>query len=179
MSHQKLIVERHDQERLVAHVEPLLHGEDGNVQALWYMAKWVREDQADLGLEQYAADLVRRVRGHDYDGEVTALFEYTRDKIVYRKDPIGIERIRDARRTIQLGYGDCADKVETLCTLLANLGHKSRFVVLGYRPTAYQHVYADVQMSNGLWKPHDPTPENFKPGDEGKGMRKGIYEIFR
>jgi hypothetical protein len=85
--------------------------------------------------------------------------------------------VQDAKRTLFVfGTGDCDDKVVCLATLLATLGHKSRFKVLGTKRGHFSHVYLEVQTPRG-WLSLDPTPEQAHAGWQGRG-HMATYEIF-
>lgn len=55
-------------------------------------------------------------------------FFFVRDRIRYRRDPVDVELVQDAQRTIETGAGDCDDKVVALCSLLCVAGYVTRFV---------------------------------------------------
>lgn len=147
-------------------------------QTLAVMAALVRRDAQDEWLRRYALALVAGCRGHDFECEIERVFCYVRDAITYRRDPVTVERVQDAKRTIALGSGDCDDKVVLLATLLAAVGHRPRFVVIGYRRGAYQHVFLEVLM-RGRYVALDPTNERATVGWEARGVTRAVYEIFR
>lgn len=77
---------------------------------------------------------------------VNLAFEWVRDRIAYRNDPNGVELLRAPDVLIQTGYGDCDDKATLLSTLLEALGYNTRFVVIGFEPDNFSHVYNEVQL---------------------------------
>ena len=142
------------------------------------MAALVRRDARNFRLRQFALSLISSCDGHDFSCEIEKLFSCIRDQIIYRRDPIEVEWVQDAERTLFVfGSGDCDDKVVALATLLANIGHRSRFVVLGRTRDKYTHVYLEALTSRG-WLPLDPTPEHAPVGWEAKGLIRQTYEIF-
>src|SRR5262245_16654563 len=157
---------------------PLLDGVPGTGPTLASMAAIVRRDARSLPIRDKALQIVSACGGHDFGCEIRALFEYCRDQVVYRRDPVEQERVQDAPRTLFVyGSGDCDDKCVCLATLLASLGHRSRFKVIGKRGS-YSHVYLEVRHPRGGWIPLDPTPEQSGPGWEAKGYDAATYEIF-
>lgn len=157
----------------------LLDGVAGTQQTLVAMAAQVRQDAGNLTLRQKALKIVSDCPGHDFKCEIRALFRYCRDQITYRKDPVENEWVQDAARTLHVfGTGDCDDKVVCLATLLATLGHKSRFVIIGRRPDQFSHVYLEVQTAPDKWVPLDPTPERAPAGWEARGLYRETFEIF-
>lgn len=160
-----------------ATLEKLPYGVAGTREALSKMANFVRRDKDDLGLREFALKIVGRVPGHQFSGEAKKLFDYTRSKIIYRRAPYGTQLVSDARRTLKMGVGDCAMKSVLLATLLACIGHPSRFVVLSYDGQDYQHVCIETWL-NGEWVPMDPTPELAQMGWLGHAVRVAKYPIF-
>ena len=75
--------------------------------------------------------------------------------------------------------GDCSLKCVALATCFAFLGLKPSFVALGQVPNVdyYNHVYLGLS-EDGKFVSYDPTPKEFRIGDEAKGLRKLIYPIF-
>lgn len=155
----------------------LPRGERGTVMTLKLMAMFCKRDAGSLELRAIAQRIIDNTAGHDFSSEIRALFYFTRDHIKYRKDPVEVERVQDALRTLQFGSGDCDDKVTLLVTLLAVCGHRARFCVSGPAPGRWQHVYCEVATPNG-WMPLDPTPENAQPGWQTSAPAKGIFEIW-
>ena len=155
----------------------LPRGNKGTVQTLRLMARYCRRDAASTQLRAIAHQIIGNVAGHDFNSEIRALFSFTRDQITYRKDPMEVERVQDAVRTLQFGSGDCDDKVTLLVTLLAVCGHRARFCVSGKAPGNWTHVYCEVMTPQG-WIPLDPTPEASQQGWETSAPAKGIFEIW-
>jgi transglutaminase-like putative cysteine protease len=160
-------------------VQPLAQDKAGTVQTLAAMADLVRKGAADPAIRDEALAICQNVQGHDFKGEIEALFHFCQHHIRYRRDPVEQERVQDARRTVFVfRSGDCDDKCVALGSLLGSLGHKTRFVVIGKRPDSYTHVYLHVLDKKRGWLPLDPTPEQSPPGWEAKGYYSSTYEIF-
>jgi len=159
------------------HVERYRPGKAGVLRTLQAMRALVRRSAGDPYIRQAAHAIVRRCAGHQFNCEVEAIFQFVRDRITYRRDPAGYEWVQDAQRTLQLGFGDCDDKSVLLASLLCALGHRSRFVVLGYQPGAYSHVYVEAWDSR-QWLALDPTNEHAPVGWQGRAIARGVYEIF-
>lgn len=155
---------------------PATPGND-TVRTLYVMRYLVQKSAGDPYVREAAAKIVAACKGHDFLCEIRAVYESVRDQITYRKDPVTVERVQDARRSLEFGTGDCDDKVVLLCSLLAALGHKTRFVVIGTRPNQFSHVYCEVQTDRG-WLPLDPTNELGTMGWEGKGAIRQVYPVF-
>jgi hypothetical protein len=164
---------------------PLHEGEQGNLQTLAVMAQIVREDRREPDLRNFILrEIVGDVRGHDFGGEMNRIFEFTRDRITYRKDPFGVERVADVWSTLYAlnpnePEGDCGIKSVFMATCFAALGHKPVFVVVKQRPEmkAFNHVYNGVVTDNGIM-PFDATPEDKPAGWETESFEKFYYPIF-
>lgn len=157
---------------------PLLAGSVGTEQTLYQMAALVRRDAATPLMRQTALDIVRDCGGHQFACEVRALFEFCRDQITYRRDPVHAEWVQDAARTLYtFRSGDCDDKVCCLATLLGSLGHKSRFVVIGASASKFTHVYLECATPGG-WLALDPTPETARAGWQARGFHRWVYPIW-
>lgn len=162
-----------------------MDGEQGNLQTLAVMADVVREDRREPDLRNFILrEIVGDIRGHDYAGEMDAIFRFTRDRITYRKDPFGVERVADVWSTLYAlnpnePEGDCGIKSVFMATCFAVLGHKPAFVVIKQRPEmkAFNHVYNCVFTENGILY-FDATPEDKPAGWETESFEKFIYPIF-
>ncbi|MEO5858744.1 MAG: hypothetical protein ABIR33_07330 [Pyrinomonadaceae bacterium] len=164
---------------------PLLDGEQGNLQTLGAMAQIVREDRLEPDLRIFVLrEIVGGVRGHDYQGEIESIFQFARDRITYRRDPWGVERVADIWSTLYAlnpnePEGDCGIKSMFFCSCAAILGFKPFFVVIKQTPNqrAFNHVYAAI-LQDGEYRYFDPTPEDAPPGWEVKSYKKFLYPIF-
>ena len=165
--------------------EPLLDGEQGNIQTVAAMAQIVREDRLEPDLRIFVLrEIVRDVRGHNFGGEVAAIFDYAQNAITYRKDPFNVERVADIWSTLYAlnpdgPEGDCGIKSVFFATCCAILGHKPFFVLIKQRPDqrAFNHVYCAV-MLDGQLKFFDPTPQDRPAGFEAPSSSKFLYTIF-
>jgi len=156
---------------------PLEPGLQGTLHTLAWMRKLVRRDVQDLHLRNFAERLVSECRGHDFNCEIETIFRFVQKKVVYRRDPVDIERVQDARRTLLFRAGDCDDKAVLLASLLACVGHQSVFSVLGMQPGNYSHVFVTVQTPKG-WLSLDPTNEDAAIGWQGAAPVVAHYPIF-
>jgi hypothetical protein len=164
------------------HEEMLADGDAGIFRTLEVMAELVRRDVRSPAVRDVALRVVQHCKGHDFLCEIKAVYEYVRDEYTYRRDPVYVERVQDAKRTIERGASggvDCDDKSVLLASLLAALGHKPAFAVLGKTRQQYSHVYVAVKVPGKGWLSLDPTPERAVVGWEGKGAMKQLYPIFR
>lgn len=160
-------------------------GIGGNAQALAHMALMVRRDCRNEDLRNFVIqNVVRRVKGHDFAGEIEACFEFVRDNIRYTRDPVTVERLADAVTTLRTRAGDCKSKAVLLATMLAILGQQPFFLVLSQEPWSndpqweFSHVYVGLMFPPGHFMPLDPTPEESKVGWQGEAMVRMRFPIF-
>jgi hypothetical protein len=141
------------------------------------MARFVRSDCRNQAVRTVAESIVSGCEGHDFTGEIEALFRYARDRVVYRRDPVDTERVSGAMGTVRSGVGDCDDKVVLLATLLCAMGHESRFVIISQSGGDWDHVYLEVRTAQG-WQAADPTNPNGEIGEEPAYQKKWVYPIW-
>ena len=172
-------------------VEALPPGDAGTMRTLAVMAQAVRGEVApDFNgwqsepIRVWAVETVAGT-GSGFDSETGALFEFVRDTIRYRRDPVGTERVQDARQTLQLASGDCDDKVVLLATGVAALGWTPRFVVQRQRGAEFDHVYLEAfDDKRGEWVAFDPTGDGQDgrplayPGWRNRAVAEERYQIF-
>lgn len=164
---------------------PLLEGEQGNVQTLQAMAQIVSEQRTQPDLRAFVLrEIVGNVRGHDSAGEVQRIFEFARDRITYRKDPFGVERVADIWSTLyslnpNSPEGDCGIKSTFVAGCCALLGHKPFFVVIKQKPDQpnFNHVY-NMILVDGKIQYLDATPEGRPLGYEAASVVKKLFPIF-
>jgi Transglutaminase-like superfamily len=156
---------------------PLAKGRAGNIQTLDLEADLIRRDDGDPAFEDWANRICGNVSGHNDLAMLEKIFRYCRTQILYRRDPYGFEQVKDARRTIADGYGDCGDKTVLMATLVAALGYKPRLAVISYRLPMFQHEFVQVFVK-GRWISYDPTPEEAIAGWESKGMGRWTFPIY-
>lgn len=172
-------------------IEPLQEGSQGTFQTLGAMSRAVRGQIApdfsghSDAYNQQAAMLI--VGGPWKSKAPQALFNFTRDQIIYANHPWNMQVIQDCRRTLQAGSGDCVSKSVCLSTLLACWGIVSRFVAQCPDGEGFNHVYIEYENLDGQWVALDPTGDGkdarpwFDVGDFQRlpdGGFETTYEIF-
>lgn len=142
---------------------PRPHGVVGNIRTLQMARDLVltalSRDLKDpnQSLRNIALRLTTDISSYDAMREVERIYVYVRDRITYKRDPISEEKVQSPMVTLRRGVGDCVDKSVLLATLLATIGYRSRFVVIGVRSVAqFEHVYVET-LINGRWVALDPS----------------------
>jgi len=137
------------------------------------MSQLARAGKKSPPVRQLAVDLTRYLPQKDWLGEITALHEFVRDKIRYVKDTRNVETLHTAEKILDNGAGDCDDKSILLASLLESLGHKTRFVAIGFRPGRFSHVYVETYHA-GKWIPLETT-EPVNVGWSPKNVKVKMY----
>lgn len=148
----------------------LSSGKRGTAETLELMRAMAREGARDPMVRAAAIrELMRRgVRGHDYAGEVRALFELVRDQIRFTRDPHKVETLQSPRQTLEWRAGDCDCRAILLAALLQSIGNPAKLMLRAIgvnrrRPDQFSHVYVVARM-NGREVPLDPTWPWMNPG---------------
>lgn len=124
----------------------LPEGVDGVRATLKLMVKLGRMYRHDVGIVTLAQEVTRPLQSKDYRGEICALQLYVRDQVRYVRDPRGTEKVQTPKRTLEIGSGDCDDKVTLLAALLESIGFTTRYVALGFHNGPYSHVILEVRL---------------------------------
>jgi Transglutaminase-like superfamily len=126
------------------------------------MAALAREAQQTYEIRNLATRIVHDVPSHQRVGELRAIYQWVRDTIRYRFDPLGLEWVQAPSRTVTERAGDCDDLATLIAALVGALGHRWRFRTVGDSPTAQRHV--QVQAWTGKqWLDLDPVLEPTQP----------------
>lgn len=148
----------------------------GNFHTIKLMRAAVNAAKVDPVMIQKAIDIIYLQPQMNEDAEVSALFEYVRDRIRYVRDVVGIETLADPRMTMLRMVGDCDDQSALLATLLECVGYPTRFVMAGYHSRDFEHVYVQA-LAREEWVSMDPTeryPLGWEPPDPVVIWHEGI-----
>jgi hypothetical protein len=159
-------------------------GSQGNLETLAVMKEIVVCDSKEPDLKNY---VFREIIGLDKKTpaeKVEAAFIYCRDRIIYEPEKDGLETVADLWSCIyalnpEHATGDCAIKCVALATCLSYLNLKPVFVAVSQfkGASSFNHVYLSYQ-ADGKQTTLDPTPKEFRVGDEVKSFTKLYYRIF-
>ena len=159
-------------------------GAEANLQTLSQMAAIVRED---LQFEDLGNFIRREIIGLDkatLNEQAHAAFMFCRDRIVYQPEQAGFETIADLWSCLyginpMYPVGDCAIKSTALATCFAFIGLRPYFTAIRQTRNAafFNHVFVSIRTGDN-WIAFDPTPENFKPGDQLPYLEHVNYRIF-
>lgn len=127
-------------------------GKIGSYDVLAKMIELVRGSVVlDKGLEDFFKTLMHSngVTSHSNPSQILSLvYDYTKSSIAYIQDVAGAtESIKDARTTLQDGFGDCDDLSVFIATWLAMIGLEPSFVLAKFSDedaAPFNHVYVSV-----------------------------------
>lgn len=122
------------------------------------MSRFVREGKKAHYIRETALRLIAGLPQKDYSGEVRKIHAFVRDHIRYVQDTTDVETVATPEKTLEYGAGDCDDKSVLLCALLESIGHKTRFIAIGFQPGIFSHVYAETLIGN-KWIPLETTED--------------------
>ena len=124
------------------------NGAQGIRETLDIMSNLVVTYKSRQDMRELALYLTQDLPPKDYIGEIKRCHEFVRDHIRYVKDILEIETIQSPSQTVRQGAGDCDDKSTLVATLLACLGHSSRFVAIGFAPGKFSHVLVQTKIKS-------------------------------
>lgn len=132
----------------------------------WIMAE-IEEGKRDPRIRALAAQILSRksdgswaVQERDWNAEVDAIFNFTRQNVRYTRDIHEVELFQKATRTLELKIADCDDLSILLGSLLQCVGYPVLLRVIGLGGNTYQHIYVVVGIpptSPTTWKPLDAS----------------------
>lgn len=129
-------------------------GKRGNVKVALNMVRLVRDSVLlDEGLERWLKQRLIEAKDNSYTNEddlFKFVFDLAHENVAYIEDIAGnTESIKDARRTLEDGFGDCDDQAVLTATLLAMLGYEPSFILASHDPTIFEHVYTILNTPAG------------------------------
>lgn len=154
--------------RAIPHTLSDIPSGDAGIRAtLKVMRRMVLAARVDPAVRQVAQQLTNALPPKAYGKEVTALFNFVRDRIRYVQDVRDVETLQTPQRTLIIKSGDCDDKSMLIATLLESIGHKTLFKAVGVRGQSLSHVYVQTMLGN-KWISLDCTmryPAGWEPPD--------------
>jgi transglutaminase-like putative cysteine protease len=126
------------------------------------MSEVVNAYKRDDEIKATARDIIAMVPRKNYSQEARLLFYFVRDEIRYTRDTDGLEVVQTPDKTLAMGHGDCDDMSALLASLLAAVGHKTRFFAAGFYGGPIEHVWVETLIGGrdgNRWFAMDPTEE--------------------
>lgn len=118
------------------------------------MSRLIREGKRDYRIREKTLQLVQHLPPKAYKAEASAIFHFVRDQIRYVKDIDGIETLAEPWKTIEIGQGDCDDKVMLASAMLQAIGHPVRIIAAGFNHDPPSHVFLQTAVG---WAGREPV----------------------
>lgn len=125
-------------------------------------------------IRQVAVRITAHLPSKQPTQEIEAIYQWVRSNIRFRYDPIGMEWLQAADRTLKERAGDCDCITILIGSLCQSLGHKALTRTVGASKTAPEHVSALI-WDRKRWISLDPVLEG--PGDTGQ-PRPGNFAAY-
>lgn len=159
-------------------------GAKGNLETLAVMKQIVLEDIQEKDFGNFINQVLIGNNKGSLSEKISAAFLFCRDQIIYDQEKDGYETVADLWSCLYAlndshALGDCAVKSVALATILSFLGLRPSFVAIGQIENVdyFNHVFVSCEI-NGVETPLDPTPPQFRLGDELESLRRIVYPIF-
>lgn len=149
-------------------------GTAGTRATLAKMGRLVKQYKTVPVIRELALKITRSLPNKSWSGEATAVQEWVRDNIRYVRDVAGVETLQSPVQTLRLRQGDCDDHATLTASLLATIGHPTRFVAIGFSKGHFAHVLTQTKVGT-KWLPLETT-ENWAFGEIPKNVAQSIVE---
>lgn len=150
------------------------NGEAGIRDTLRAMSHITKAFKKSPVIRELALKLVSSLPQKKWFSEARKIHAFVRDRIRYVKDIRGVETLQTPVQTLRIGQGDCDDHSILIASLLEAIGHKTRFLAIGFTPQKFTHVFPQVNISN-QWITLEAT-EKWKMGRGPKNIKSMLTQ---
>jgi transglutaminase-like putative cysteine protease len=140
------------------------NGAAGTAATLNWMTRFARAGRVNPLVAQTAREILIEsgLTQKNFVAYAQAIGNFVRDRILYVRDPVKVERVQTPDATLKLKTGDCDDKATLTSALLESIGIPTRFVAIGKNPlSGFSHVYVEAKIfaKGGIpkWLPIETT----------------------
>lgn len=137
-------------------------------QRVHYVKQQIIKGRRDPRIRELAVRLVSKKCGgswcipeRDYQGELRAIFNYTRQNVRYVRDPVDRDTFQHPRRTLEWGGEDCDGATIVVGSLVQAIGYPYKCRVI---QTVYGNDYDHIYGMAGV-PPTSPNPKIWLPMD--------------
>lgn len=155
-------------------LQQIANGLAGIRQTLKLMSAITKKYKAAPAIRELALSLTSHLKQKNYRGEVAELHHWVKEEIRYIKDIRDVETIQTPIQTLRLRQGDCDDKSTLVASLLESIGHRTRFVAVGFTPDSLSHVFVQTKIGRN-WITVECT-ENWPLGARPSGIKKVMIQ---
>ncbi len=130
-------------------------GDHGTRATVGLMQKLALEGAKDMLVRETAIRTVRGAgaREHDPAGQLRAIYNFVRDRVMFIGDVAGVETLQSPRYTLHTMAGDCDDRATLLVAMARSIGIPAslKFRVIAANPKAksrFSHVYVVARLGS-------------------------------
>lgn len=156
---------------LPATLTTISDGSAGTADTLVWMTRFAKAGRVNPFVSQVAREVLIEsgVNHKAFPEYVRAIGNFVRDRILYVRDPVRVERVQTPEATLKLKTGDCDDKATLVAGMLESIGIPTRFVAIGKTPlSGFSHVYVEAQVFAKGGKPKWVAVETTEPWQVGQ-----------
>lgn len=156
---------------LPAKLTAIPDGNAGTAETLNWMARFAKAGRVNPFVAQVAREVLIEsgVNQKAWPEYVRAIGGFVRDRILYVRDPVKVERVQTPEATLKLKTGDCDDKATLVAAMLESVGIPTRFVAIAKRPIGgFSHVYVEAQIFARRGVPKWVAVETTEPWETGR-----------
>jgi len=105
----------------------------------------IKQGSQDVKVRELAIAITRTAP--DDREKARRIFEYVKKQIAYTRDPVKLEDMQTARRTLTLRAGDCDDFTVLIGSLLESIGIPSAAHLVRTKPAGeFNHIYPAAKI---------------------------------
>jgi transglutaminase-like putative cysteine protease len=157
---------------------------ENDTDRIQYLADMVEAGSESPRIREFTLRLLNQKKVDSYDsmGEITAIFNYVRDTISYRRHVLCRDSFTTAERTLDLKSGDCDNVVVLLNSMLISVGIPTGFRIVSSKiDVPFHHIYSIAGLPVGnpaKWIPLDSTNKQAVVGWEPPYAKKKDFRIL-
>lgn len=167
---------------LPARLTTIPDGTAGIAETLQWMARFAKAGRVNPFVSQVAREALIEagVNQKAWPEYVRAIGNFVRDRIMFVRDPVRVERVQTPEATLKLKTGDCDDKSTLVAAMLESVGIPTRFVAIGKTPlSGFSHVYVEAQIYAKGGVPRWISVETTEPWPIGQSPKNYARRMVR
>ena len=103
--------------------------------------EFIDEGKREPVIRQLVGKIVSGIDEKDYEGELTAIFNWVKSNIRYTRDPHNVELFQKAKRILELGLADCDCLSILIGSMVQSIGYPVKLRVIGVSSKEAEHIY--------------------------------------
>ena len=152
------------------YVGALPDGIEGIEATLALMSQVVNVYKKDPEITALARDTITGLAKR-YAAQAAALLRLVQENVQYTLGPEGVQQLQTPDNTLAMGHGYCTDMATLLASLLASVGHPTRFIAASIFQQPMWHVWVQTKIGD-RWVDADATMEDAPLGWAPPGIEE-------